>query len=227
MLRCASSICEVPLCTAKLKSQCDGAKTCFERWHTCKDLRSMHRICYNTLRDSIVNNTKVDEPKNRGNVSKKGGKKNEQVNQREQAVIAQKEVPNKLNECQLIRKVTRRTVKMPELEKKTPTQSKRLREGHQTQTSTTEMQNKEISTKKRKLKRVNTCPPCKVKVSKEPGRCSISGGTFTGLCPYHKCCSCKAGVHNLCAKSHNLTSDLNELNMFCSEKCKKDEKIPK
>ena len=68
--------------------------------------------------------------------------------QREQAVIVQKEVPNKLNECQPIRRVTRRTVKIPELEKKTPTQSKRLREGHQIQTSTTEMQNKEMSTKK-------------------------------------------------------------------------------
>jgi hypothetical protein len=68
----------------------------------------------------------------------------------------------------------------------------------------------------------------KVPVSKELGRCSIRGCTFTHFAPDHRCYGCKtAGVHNLCAQNKVEGVDLlqpgNEANMFCSMACKQND----
>ena len=62
----------------------------------------------------------------------------------------------------------------------------------------------------------------KLPVSKTRGRCSIRGCSWTTLAADHRCRHCgDAGIHNLCAKEKGLTGATNELDMYCSDVCRK------
>ena len=53
--------------------------------------------------------------------------------------------------------------------------------------------------------------------------CPIPGCQFGHQRPTHKCYNsthCTNRVHNLCAQRNGLCSDNNELDMFCSQRCK-------
>lgn len=54
------------------------------------------------------------------------------------------------------------------------------------------------------------------------GVCDIVGCQWSALVPDHPCygVDCHKYCHNLCAQSNKLTSEVNELNMYCSKKCR-------
>jgi hypothetical protein len=57
---------------------------------------------------------------------------------------------------------------------------------------------------------------------REKGICQIENCAFDNLVADHPCYNdtCSKFVHNLCAQGAGLTSDNNELNMYCSFACK-------